>query len=217
MSIQKAGTVSLLCGWVLRDGINKSPEGIAEKLPKRLNARESHSLFSSWMLDEGFGKLWNNKPRMSKARVFAGPTSSLSLMTEWVWNQGFERVIGKKERSSRVPTGSSSRLASSWLVDDGASRLPHHLAAANEISKRSGAARGNVAYSWLVSTGLSRVVPKSRIGLPTIAIAAGCCVTAIASGAIGRKALDEQRPAASSALARQNSTGAVAYLIRKVA
>ena len=213
---EKTSTASLLRGWVWHDGIKKSSEAVADKLPKRLNARESHSLLSSWMLDEGFGKLWREQPSTSsRARIVSAPRSSLTLMNEWVWNQGIARMFSVTPVSSR--SAANSRLASSWLLHDGAARLPSHITATNEIAKRSGVGRANVAYSWLVSTGFSRALPKSRVGIPAAAAAAAGCVALLACGSIARKAFEEQRPAASSALARQNSTGAVAYILRKVA
>ncbi len=55
--------------------------------------------------------------------------------------------------------------------------------------------------------------------MPILAIAAiGCCATLVASSSTIRKAAEEQRrPAATTSLGRHNSTGAVAFLLRKVA
>jgi hypothetical protein len=212
----KKNSSTLLRGWMLRDGVDKSRPIACAAPSTRANAREAHSLISSWMVEDGVQKAWNERAPIagvsSRAQMRLNARSSASMMSEWIWNQGIARMFVGRPRAARY---ASAPLASSWLLSEGIFRLPGHIFAAEK--PRIGAGKGNLAYSWLVSSGVSRIIPKSRMSMPILAVTAiGCCATLVASNSTTRKAAEEQgRPAAAS-LGRHNSKGAVAFLLRKV-
>jgi hypothetical protein len=209
---------SILRDWMLRDGVKKSRLAACAAPSKRTNAREAHSLMSSWMVEDGVQRAWKEKQvpiggLSSRAHIVSNARSSTSMMSSWIWNEGISRFFVCRPRAARY---ASAPLASSWLLSEGIFRLPGYLFVAEK--SRLGPGKGSLAYSWLVSSGVSRIIPKSRMSMPILAIAAiGCCATLVASSSTIRKAAEEQRRPAATSLGRHNSTGAVAFLLRKVA
>jgi hypothetical protein len=202
----------------MRDGVNKSRSTACAAPSKRADAREAQSLVSSWMVEDGVQRAWNEKKSpvfemSSRKKIGSNARLSTAMVKEWIWNQGISRLFVLSPKAARY---ASAPLASSWLLSEGIFRLPGHLFPPEKFMV--GQIKGNLAYSWLVSSGISRIVPKSRMSMPILAVAAiGCCATLVASSSIIRKAGEEQgRPAATS-LGRHKSTGAVAFLLRKVA
>ena len=170
--------------------------------------------------------------------------STYSLVRDWIWSQGFSKSRGEKV-APRISSRESYSLVSSWMVDDGLSKLwtPNHknvsrssagLASSWLIqsgilrvdknvdeTRRVGVGRAGVAYSWLIRSGISRIipVPKTRLTFPalTAATAAGLLAFIASKSSFRSSSMIEDQRTASSALVRHNSTGAVTYLLRKVA